>query len=158
MVTWENCRNEFERALLAGSVMEKTVLESSQVKSHQPHFSSVVGLRNGESSFTSLVFTARIHARLRPSAWTAHTVATWRRWLFVRAEWLLTLRRTYWRLPRARGKRYRRTCVCEDSEPTWKLKGHNFGNKGWSVRLGAPLHEILIRVQQCSSLLTGRVK
>lgn len=31
--------------------MEKTVLESSQVKSHQPHFSSVVGLRHGESSF-----------------------------------------------------------------------------------------------------------
>lgn len=42
-------RDELERALHAGSVMEKTLLEPSQVESHQPHLGSAVGLRHGES-------------------------------------------------------------------------------------------------------------
>lgn len=51
LVTWNKFRNELERALHAGSVMEKTVLESSQIKSHQPHFGSLVGIRDGKLSF-----------------------------------------------------------------------------------------------------------
>lgn len=47
-VTWTELRDEFERALHAGSVMEKTLLESSQVKSHQPHLGSAVRVRHGE--------------------------------------------------------------------------------------------------------------
>lgn len=45
---WHNLRNEFERALHAGSVMEKTLLESSQIESHQQNFGSVVRIRHGE--------------------------------------------------------------------------------------------------------------
>lgn len=50
-----NFRNEFERALVAGAVMEKTLLESSQAQSHQPHVGSAVGLRHGKSALASLV-------------------------------------------------------------------------------------------------------
>lgn len=49
-------RDEFERALHAGSVMEKTLLEPSQVESHQPHLGSAVGLRHGESRTLSELF------------------------------------------------------------------------------------------------------
>lgn len=43
-----NLRNEFERTLHAGSVMEKTLLESSQIESYQQNFGSVVRIRDGE--------------------------------------------------------------------------------------------------------------
>lgn len=42
-------RNEFERALAAGAVLEKALPEPSQAESHQPNFCSAVRLRYGES-------------------------------------------------------------------------------------------------------------
>lgn len=73
-------RDEFERALHAGSVMEKTLLEPSQVESHQPHLGSAVGLRHGESRTLSKCFWDRRHEpprRLwRRSKFWGETVAT----------------------------------------------------------------------------------
>lgn len=47
---WKDLRNEFERALHAGSVMEKTLLESSQIESYQQNFGSVIRIRHGKLS------------------------------------------------------------------------------------------------------------
>lgn len=86
-----NCRNEFERALHAGSVMEKTVLESSQVKSHQPNFSSVVRIRDGKLIFDppgcshSVLAVSCINANSTIGRRHEAQIHTWRRWLFWEA-------------------------------------------------------------------------
>ena len=59
-ITSSNFHDEFERALNAGFVLEKTVLESSQTKSYQPHFSSSVGIRNGEIALLTLLLPVSV--------------------------------------------------------------------------------------------------
>lgn len=51
---WNSFGNESERALLTGSVVEETVPESRQTKSHQPDLSPPVRLRHGKFGLLGL--------------------------------------------------------------------------------------------------------